>query len=671
MTTNNNKDNKVYQILHIEDNPADVRLVDIYLNETEANKIKEQLNFALELTNVGSMEEAHALEEKDRFNVALCDLSLPDTVGIETLLKFKEEFPNCPTIVLTGTEDKKIGIEALKAGADDYLVKGPNLDSYILIKSLYYARIRQDNEDLQQAKEVAEKTAEVKQEILANMSHELRTPLNVVINIANLLKDVGDEQTREEYVNTLIISSKKLRILINNTLNLMKSESGKIELDLQAFDPKSMLNDLMDMYKYKARDKGLGLYPKIDPFLPTSVIGDASRLNQVFINLLDNALKFTHEGELVIGAKVLEDESHEVMIKFYVSDTGIGIEQEKADRIFESFVQASESTERLYGGTGLGLSISQEIVRMHGSQIKVESEVGKGSMFSFNLCLPKNLTPISAQKKEKPAAILPTRTEAEMKILLVEDHKPNQMIARQLLKKWSTNIALDIADNGKIAVDKIKENDYDIVLMDVSMPVMNGFEATRLIRQLPAPKGTIPVIAMTAHALESKRKECFESGMNDFITKPIEPSLMYESINKYIGKTSTEAVSISETEALVENRPRSSDHIGISLEYFDHLASGDMEFKKELIQSVIEDMTLELEKLGNAFPEGNFITYYNIAHKLKTSFSYLGLKDNELVKATLWRPEEETPDVRIEPAIFQEFITFGEKVLKQVRVTHS
>lgn len=657
--------NKVYQILHIEDNPADVRLVDIYLNETEADKIKEQLNFEIKLTNVTSMQEAYALENKEQFSVALCDLSLPDTFGIETLLKFKEKFPDCPTIVLTGSEDKKIGIEALKVGADDYLVKGPNLDSYILIKSLYYARIRQDNEVLRQAKDVAEQTAEVKQEILANMSHELRTPLNVVINIASLLKDVPDEHTREEYVNTLIISSKKLRILINSTLDLMKSESGKIELEWQPFTPKEMLNDLMDMYKYKARDKGLALYPKIDPFLPPSVIGDAGRLNQVFINLLDNAMKFTHEGELEIGAKLMEDEPHDAMIKFYVKDTGIGIEQEKADKIFESFVQASESTERLYGGTGLGLSISQEIIRLHGSKIEVKSEVGVGSVFSFILSLPKNITPVvSKPKPTMPNA--PVNLETAMKILLVEDHKPNQMIARQLLKKWTANIDLDIADNGKIAVDKVKANNYDIILMDVSMPVMNGFEATRMIRQLPAPKGTIPIVAMTAHALESKRKECFDSGMNDFITKPIEPSLMYDSINKYVGKDGSVAVSVSETEAIEDNGPKGSENIGISYKYFDDLASGDEEFKRELIDIMVTDIKLEMEKLEEAF-KGGFITYYNIAHKLKTSYSYLGLRDHPLVKATLWRPEEETPDVKVEPSIFQEFLTFGEKVLKQVR----
>jgi len=667
---------KTYRILHIEDAPGDVRLVDIYLNESEAVTIKERLDFDLKLTNVTSMREAHDLEEKENYDVALLDLSLPDTFGIESLVKFKEAFPECPTIVLTGTENKKVGIEALAAGADDYLVKGRSLDSYILLKSIYYARIRKDNKDLIQQKEIAEETAKVKQEILANMSHELRTPLNVVINIASLLQDVEDVNTRDEYVNTLIISSKNLRILINNTLDLMKGESGNIELELRPFTPTVLLNDLMDMYKYKAREKGVGLYPKFDPFLPKSVIGDSNKLNQVFINLLDNALKFTDQGEIEIGARVVEEKQHEVKIAFSVKDTGIGIPPEKLKHIFESFVQANQSTTRLYGGTGLGLSISQHIIKLHGSEIMVDSEPGKGATFSFVLDMGKTLAPLPKEATPKPKEAMSLTAakdvlDKSISILLVEDHPPNQMIARQLLKRWSSNIALDIADNGKIAVDKVNQNTYDIILMDVSMPVMDGFEATREIRKLPSPKGNIPIVAMTAHALDSKKEECFEAGMNAFISKPIEPSLMYDTINKYIGKSG--AVSISETNALSEKGPRSSvsDSKGleISYTYFDHLAGDDVAFKKELIQSFAVDIDVELEKLKVAFNEKqDFITYYNIAHKLKTSFSYLGLKENKLVKEMLWRPEVETPDVKIESKDFDVFFVFAQKVLEQVNI---
>jgi len=668
---------KTYRILHIEDAPGDVRLVDIYLNESEAVTIKERLDFDLELTNVTSMKEAYDLEEKETYDVALLDLSLPDTFGIESLVKFKDAFPECPTIVLTGTENKKVGIEALAAGADDYLVKGRSLDSYILLKSIYYARIRKDNKNLIQQKEIAEETAKVKQDILANMSHELRTPLNVVINIASLLQDVEDVQTRDEYVNTLIISSKNLRILINNTLDLMKGESGNIELELRPFTPTALLNDLMDMYKYKAREKGVGLYPKFDPFLPKSVIGDSNKLNQVFINLLDNALKFTDHGEIEIGARVIDDKKHEVKIAFSVTDTGIGIPPEKLNHIFESFVQANQSTTRLYGGTGLGLSISQHIIKLHGSEIIVESEPGKGARFSFVLDMGKTLAPIPKEVPKKPQENslnlngINGGVEKSISILLVEDHPPNQMIARQLLKRWSSNIALDIADNGEIAVGKVKQNTYDIILMDVSMPIMDGFEATREIRKLPSPKGNIPIVAMTAHALDSKKEECFEAGMNAFISKPIEPSLMYDTINKYIGKSG--AVSISETGAMSEKGPRSSvsDSAGleISYTYFDHLAGDDEAFKKELIQSFAVDIDVELDKLKVAFDEKQgFVTYYNIAHKLKTSFSYLGLKDHKLVKKMLWRPEVDTPDVRINNQDFETFFAYAQKILKQVNI---
>lgn len=601
-----------------------------------------------------------ALEDKDKYSVALLDLSLPDSSGIETLQKFLDVFPLCPTIVLTGYEDEKTGFEALHVGAVDYLNKG-KINSYLLVKSILYACIRKDNAALIKAKEVAEKTAQLKQRFLASMSHELRTPLNVVIGTTNLMEQSEHTQLQQKYIDAMKIASNNLFRLVNNILDISKIESGKIELENHQFDLRKLLDDLMQLYSFKVREKKLGLFSKFDQLLPNIVVGDSTRLNQVLINLLDNAIKFTDAGgEVELKAKLVDETEDTAIIMLSVSDTGIGIKKDKLQKIFDSFSQADESTTRLYGGSGLGLSISQYLVSLFGGDLKVESEENKGATFSFSVTLQKAQDDAMLEGVGVNDAKEIELSDDAINILLVEDHEFNQMVASSLLKNWSSNINIDIANNGKEGVDKVKENDYDLVLMDIAMPVMDGHNATLMIRnELPAPKNAIPIIAMTAHAIKTEKDRCFEVGMNAFLTKPIDPPLLYEKIAQILNMPKEEMGVPKPANPVAENE---EGGLKIDLTYLDELSAGDQDLKNTLIKTVIEDLPIELEKLKIAYADKEVEDYYRVAHKLKTTFAYVGLKDSPTVIDALERTEK-NGKFDFEEYVFSKFLYIGIQVV--------
>ncbi len=628
-------------------------------------QFQEQLNFTYQLRRVGSLGEAIALSDKETFDVALLDLSLPDSRGMKTLQDFLSNFHDCPTIVLTGFEDEKTGFLALQDGAVDYLTKG-NMNTYILAKSIVYACIRKDNAALQKAKIVAEKTAEMKQKFLASMSHELRTPLNVITGTTRLLEQSEHTRLQQQYIEALKIGSQKLLGLVNNILDLSKIESDKIKLENHQFELVKGLNELLKLYSFHAREKKLDLYGKLDQLLPTMVIGDSHRLNQVLINLLDNAIKFTKPaGEVELKAKMVEETEDMATIRFAVADTGIGIKKEKLVQIFDSFVQADESTTRLHGGTGLGLSISQYLVSLFGGKLEVKSTEGEGSEFSFTIQVKKVASDNIIAKIEDDTVPDSRIGEEQINILLVEDHNFNQMVATQLLKNWSPSLNIDIANNGKEGVDKISEKDYDLVLMDIAMPIMDGLDATKHIREkLPNPKNQVPIIAMTAHALKSERDKCFKIGMNDFISKPIDPNLLYKKINKILNlsKIEMEQSIPKKAQPISQNEEGSFD---IDLTYLEHLSNGDQKLKNTLIESIIDDLPKEMGKLKICHAQTDIEGYYKIAHKLKTTFGYVGLKTDRTVVQALER-EEKKENFTFDSNLFTKFVLLAEAVVKQL-----
>lgn len=379
---------------------------------------------------------------------------------------------------------------------------------------------------LREAKQVAESAAKAKAEFLSNMSHEIRTPLNAVIGLTELLIKGTEPEMYPRYIESIKYSADNLLVIVNDILDFSKIESGKISLEHINFSLHKVFDQLMKSLVHKANDKGLKLKLTVNEDVPDKLIGDPYRLNQVLMNLASNALKFTREGSITIdvSSKILGKLKCEISI--VVRDTGIGIPAEKIDKVFESFTQAYADTTRLFGGSGLGLAISRNLARLLGGDITVESKVGKGSEFTFTVTYDMADEEIQSAAKSKA----PSSDKADLspyRFLLVEDNLMNQFVAIQILKRWKARV--EAAENGEVAVQMLKKQYYDLVFMDLQMPVMNGFEATQRIRDGEAGEHNrkIPILAMTADALHETRLRVLDSGMDDFITKPLDLEDLY------------------------------------------------------------------------------------------------------------------------------------------------
>lgn len=391
---------------------------------------------------------------------------------------------------------------------------------------------RKIEEELLEAKQKAEHSSKAKEQFLANMSHEIRTPLNGVDGMTRLLEDTELTEQQKEYISAIRTSTDNLLIIINDILDISKIEAGKLTIEEIGFYFKKHLLQSVKSIKYKAEEKGILLNTEIDDDIAEILIGDPTRLHQVIVNLLSNAIKFTHKGSVSLKCSLISKTSKSNSVKFEIEDTGIGIEQHKLATIFDSFSQEDETTTRKYGGTGLGLSISKELVDLLNGNLEVISRKNIGTKFYFTIEFK-----IGTEKdlvEEKAIVGLPESLEGK-RVLLVEDNDINQFLATTLLKKWKLNV--EVADNGKIAVEKIKKESFDVVLMDMQMPVMGGIEATLIIRK--ELKLTTPIIALTAGATKGIDKECLNAGMNDYVAKPFNHSELFNKILKVIndGKT--------------------------------------------------------------------------------------------------------------------------------------
>lgn len=390
--------------------------------------------------------------------------------------------------------------------------------------------------ELRVSNEEAYRGIQAKDTFMSNMSHEIRTPMNGIIGVSDIILDDKELPIKyRELVEHINSSAKSLLTIINDILDLSKINAEKLSFETKNFQFKDAFRSVRHSLAVLAKDKGINFDLDIASEIPETVAGDPVRISQILFNIAGNAIKFTDQGSVSIRAKLIASNVKGPKIEISVSDTGIGIPQDKLDMIFDAFNQSDINTYNKYGGTGLGLTISKNLIQMHEGDINVQSQVGKGTTFTFTLQLSHAQEEVVVQEKESNFVDITPEERENIKILIAEDNKVNQIVAKRVLSKYGFKV--DIAENGVEAIEKVRANTYDLVLMDVNMPVMNGLEATRYIRKNLAEKSDIKVAAMTASVLKKDIDLCYLSGMNDFISKPFVPQELYMKIINMVRHT--------------------------------------------------------------------------------------------------------------------------------------
>lgn len=487
-----------------------------------------------------------------------------------------------------------------------------------------------DCRDITQRKRDAEELVRLqkaKEQFLANISHEIRTPINGIAGMAGLLSQDSSPEERSTYLNAIKNSAENLKVIINDLLDLAAIESGKLRFEKIPFNLHDLLPPLIGMFSYQAKEKKIALDYRIDPALNHILLGDPVRLNQILINLISNAVKFTHAGRIQVLCSAEKRTKDGCTAKIEVLDTGVGVPSDKLGTIFESFSQADASVTRKYGGSGLGLTIVKQLVELQEGTIEVRSQEHKGS--SFIVRVPYQYGESHTLRKTavpKSTPSMDARTLSDVSILLVEDNDINRLYAKSILIKW--NCTVDTAENGLVAIEKIKNNVYDVVLMDVQMPVMDGYEATRAIRLMGTPMRSVPIVALTANATKPDIEKCLAAGMNDYLPKPFTPDDLYDKLFDELRITK------QQNGAMKKKAPSPLKKGKFDLSYLRSVSDNNEQFVREMVETFIETIPPVLTQMKECLAAKNWQRLSRLAHQIKPSFGLMGMDD--LRSATLY-----------------------------------
>ncbi len=524
-------------------------------------------------------------------------------------------------------------------------------------------KVTERTADLAAAQAAAEAASKAKSNFLANMSHEIRTPMNAIIGFTELAQDTQLNSKQRDYLSKVQQASKSLLGIINDILDFSKIEAGKVDIELNPFSLEELRHDIADQFTTQAQSKGIALSLEISPPSPNKVIGDVMRIRQVLNNLINNAIKFTQHGEINTKIEVVEHEDNRYLLSVTVRDTGIGMSNQEMERLFQAFTQADNTISRRFGGTGLGLAISRQLVELMGGQISVTSQPGIGSTFTFTVPVTTAsattiLTPLSTLSQASPTLSLYELAKPihDCTILLVEDNALNQMIIREFLQK--AGLRLVVAEQGAQAVDWVQRAHFDAILMDLQMPVMDGFEATRRIRTLPEGK-QVPIIAMTAAAMQHDREACLAVGMNDHLSKPLNARQLIAALLRSIRPEVIPKKASILNQGLT-TRPVSVDELiivtptGFNFTNILAMLGDNIQQFLQVLTMFTDDYATIAQRITTSIAAGDWIGAEQQVHQIKGVAGNIGAVQLHQISQTL---DEQLKQQRCDPELLEKWRT--------------
>lgn len=605
-------------------------------------------------------EGLKSIGEKNH-DVYLIDYKLGAKTGLDLINRAIEIGCEAPLIILTGENNFEIDNQAMNAGAADYIVKG-DISCQMLESSIRYAiantkhkkemhelnaalekrvksrtvdleetlsKLKKSQNELIEAKNKAETAAytaelasKAKTDFLSCMSHEIRTPLNAIIGFTKVVQDTNLTKKQKEYLNAIRTSGNLLMVLINDILDLAKVEAGKMTFEYAPFNFSASISEILQLFETKIKEEKLQLVFNPDPAIPKFLIGDPVRLNQIILNLVGNSIKFTKKGKISLGIRMLDEDKEKVTLQFSVTDTGIGIPENNLNSIFDKFQQVISETSSICCGTGLGLTIAKQLIELQGGTITVKSKVDKGSTFSFILSYKKIKSKFETETIEfVPKDLFGFPLIKNVKILVAEDEALNQLLIKTLLEKFG--FVMDIACNGKIVLEKLRKNKYDIILMDLQMPEMNGFETTKYIRKNK--DSNIPIIALTANVTTTDAEKCRAAGMDDYISKPINEKLLFDTIIKYLKKDPTNKKPAKNERLTISQELQLTKQKCINLDNLNELTNGNLIVKTKIAKVYLDEIPKLLHTMKQSMDNLDWNALRIASHSLVPSFALMGI----------------------------------------------